>query len=787
MNIECKAQEKQLYRYIHVNPETNRVHLLMPIVGGVDIATDNTCQSPATLKRFFGVGHLHDISALKSLGNYKADLENDIEFGGGIQVGIQGKTERLVQVKILMEICNKALLAEGMQRSEFYYPQKVKALIEAEPSVFTIALRPRFRDLVTDPQVPIFTMQRDSELSYEWDRIEDIAQCPDEVCGALMEKGLPKELLNVFKDLQLKDIKTDEKKSELSKEQLIEIAQSHYSDKEINVGEAKFNEIKEYINGLYGRESAALEWSFEDFKDFLPTTTDDCIENLINSVEEVIEVGESSISPFSSHKLPKHLTRIQDKLMVLTQFFLAQVNIYCVVNKLTDRNANFGKIFDDDQPLSKVIAAKVMACLRSGAGVEDALLQIINNHQVQLQLGRPLTVDDQTAIIKKFKAQWGVVKDSEHFDDFMIFDGNIQGATFVSHHGAICTDFTNLAKTLELELGDDSQRYIESPSDPLADMKEEGRGVPGSTEHGQSYNVNELALLDKLLEEKGYDRYVCMLWSLTKDATEDKPVYLFEKLSKVSMEKLQRQGDMLEFAKLYITGQDLEDNVKQEIINKFNRAFGLPAQYILDEESARRLYVGTMKSNNGYVEGVNGYRDPEDIEEMLQRNGLGVNNVTESSNGLFLIGCHDKQFKAIKRFTDSDDLKFIVFLPKAVVGKLLPHVKRQCKVLYGATSEAYQELVEAFNDLNDLDTAKERNLDDKNYTATINKSKLRLLKVLLRWLDMGGYCEDLSAQRATQHGREEGGYLLVLSDYNRQRLADIIHQRPNRIFTTQQA
>ena len=36
-------------RYIHVNPVTNRVHLLVPFVGGQDVSTDNTCRSMTEL------------------------------------------------------------------------------------------------------------------------------------------------------------------------------------------------------------------------------------------------------------------------------------------------------------------------------------------------------------------------------------------------------------------------------------------------------------------------------------------------------------------------------------------------------------------------------------------------------------------------------------------------------------------------------------------------------------------------------------------------------------------
>ncbi len=32
-------------RYIHINPVTNRVHLMVPVVGGQEISTDNICKA----------------------------------------------------------------------------------------------------------------------------------------------------------------------------------------------------------------------------------------------------------------------------------------------------------------------------------------------------------------------------------------------------------------------------------------------------------------------------------------------------------------------------------------------------------------------------------------------------------------------------------------------------------------------------------------------------------------------------------------------------------------------
>lgn len=39
-------------RYLRVNPETNLIHILPPVVGGTRIGTDNTCKSVYALASF---------------------------------------------------------------------------------------------------------------------------------------------------------------------------------------------------------------------------------------------------------------------------------------------------------------------------------------------------------------------------------------------------------------------------------------------------------------------------------------------------------------------------------------------------------------------------------------------------------------------------------------------------------------------------------------------------------------------------------------------------------------
>lgn len=70
--------EPTFCRYIYINPDTNIVHLMMPVVSGTSIGLDNTCKSVASLQEFFGKRRGQQIVALNELKSYKERLLLDL-------------------------------------------------------------------------------------------------------------------------------------------------------------------------------------------------------------------------------------------------------------------------------------------------------------------------------------------------------------------------------------------------------------------------------------------------------------------------------------------------------------------------------------------------------------------------------------------------------------------------------------------------------------------------------------------------------------------------------------
>jgi hypothetical protein len=135
-------------RYIHVNPATNRVHLLVPFVGGQDISTDNTCRSTTELNAFFGGGGVRELESYQSVLEFHISL---LEEGDARR---QIKEERLAQINTYLE----AVI--GMRGS---YQATVNTFLSKPSNLYSIQLRPRAQDPISNVVNPVFTINRGND------------------------------------------------------------------------------------------------------------------------------------------------------------------------------------------------------------------------------------------------------------------------------------------------------------------------------------------------------------------------------------------------------------------------------------------------------------------------------------------------------------------------------------------------------------------------------------------------------------------------------------------------
>lgn len=135
-------------RYIHINPITNRVHMLVPVVGGQVISTDNTCKATVALKDFF------DGAALRELNAYKNALVFDIALIEEANHQRALKEERLAQIEAYIDA------VQAMKNS---FGNAMGSLMRRPSNLYSIQLRPRNQDTQSRVINPAFNIERKND------------------------------------------------------------------------------------------------------------------------------------------------------------------------------------------------------------------------------------------------------------------------------------------------------------------------------------------------------------------------------------------------------------------------------------------------------------------------------------------------------------------------------------------------------------------------------------------------------------------------------------------------
>lgn len=169
------------------------------------------------------------------------------------------------------------------------------------------------------------------------------------------------------------------------------------------------------------------------FEDSLPFNTvegrKEIVNNLIANAD--IEVGffqrKESELKFNETILSGVET---EKRSIGIQFFLATIALYCRAHGLS--NKNFGEVIDSNR---EKLSQSIKEAIEQKKPVDQVLFNFIETHLEALGL-ESLTVEQQTTIKAQFFNQWETIKDSPHFDEFLVFFPEIQGDVF-NHRGRL--------------------------------------------------------------------------------------------------------------------------------------------------------------------------------------------------------------------------------------------------------------------------------------------------------------------------------------------------------------
>lgn len=439
--MKLPIKEPTAPRYLYINPKTNTVHLLMPMMSGTEIGLDNTCKSVYSLQEFFGLaGADKQRSAFGVLTDYKAVLEFDLKYMPA-SAEKTAKMHRLSQIDTYLDILNQVQqdtrITAPLMRNFPVYPEPLALLMQSvDANLHSIILRPGVQDnyLRTTDIVPTFSANHNQMVNDEivpkaslFDSLRNLYQTipltlksTEGLIELIRSKraGLPVDFDQIKAQLK------DEIKTYLGIDVSFEQTQSNQAQRAAGaIVSALMNQL--YLDEQLG-VNADNPASIEDYVNGLIHY---CTPNLFDNVED---------SPF-------YTVNNAERLSILTQFFLAILNIACKEAIIT--TADFGQVLERDATLIEALAKAVQDALAHSASVEEALISFINQHQNRFGLTTLISEESlpalkgSPALNERFKSHWEQIKASPHFDEFMLLSK--KSGLFVTHQYCMAIHFAH--------------------------------------------------------------------------------------------------------------------------------------------------------------------------------------------------------------------------------------------------------------------------------------------------------------------------------------------------------
>ena len=368
------------------------------------------------MKAFFGKysaakENVH--SALNILQNYKTALLEDIMLLPDNNPQKNLKRSRLEQVSAYIEslksIKDDRLLDSLYGLDNSSYPEPIKRIFKSGNNIFSMVLRPADGfDSHLNSVNPVFYVNREHNtvlFNALYNEFTTLNIMPKQSIGDMLRQKFGE--ISIQNESDFQDLQT-------KLGQLL-AADFFITNEGVRV-------TQQYISQQMGNDSMTVDEYIEALIHF-------CTKNLQQTLES---------SPFRRIE-----NTDSDKLCLLTQFYLAEINIFCKVHGIS--NKNFGEVLDKDPSLAEELARVVKSSVESNGSTEMEIVSFINEHQEAFKLSSPLNAAQVTDINSRTQRHFEVVEKMENADEFILTYPDINGK-FVAHQGSICTEFAELIK-----------------------------------------------------------------------------------------------------------------------------------------------------------------------------------------------------------------------------------------------------------------------------------------------------------------------------------------------------
>jgi len=398
----------QKYTYMHAG----HVYLIVPVIAGESISTDNTCKTFFKLNDFlqnaeFELLALQEKLARNEIVDIKpeaaSDIENYLELFKELKSNIgeaggpgfkSAETDKLMNSGLHAVVFNSSY-----NRDRWLKSNKQVFAVNHDKSVFADKMREFFK----------YASPRNTQLNQSFS-----------------------EYFNKVKSLQIKtDISSD---LDVHKKNLLSVLELAWSECGLPL------DVWQTV-ALELCDDRIASMQLLDLFD-LSTTASYISSVLETNWSIILEDFIGNISWFNSYADEPLVVSYWDqtkynKLAVLTQFFLAITNIYLFEKGF---RTNLGGYFEKNNSARLRFIELIVEKVRNGANVEDAILDYLESNFSEINF----TDIDRAAIKNGFVNKYRVIENSENFDEYFILPSNTDSNWF-SYAGAISCEFSHFA------------------------------------------------------------------------------------------------------------------------------------------------------------------------------------------------------------------------------------------------------------------------------------------------------------------------------------------------------
>lgn len=450
--IGSRFQEKDAYAYIYVDA-ANKVHVLVPLSAGQELATDNTCETFREINPFFkGKTREEAGGGIRAVRSYIADLNRDIDQLNN-EIATNSADETLLQANIKLATSKQERLNQLRQYEQILTTLPSAEILAAFPAPINQALAAEEANcagMLLNPGETVksnaikltqhrFSLKRErgNNSGHIVDHtslsaVLNLAKEQKKFIKSAQYCALEKKLLATITEEYQKKYPSEGKAVVKNEEQLtflkncIKNAFKTHCDYSgamdflgYFVGEADAREIDfDYISGCLCNVSPSVTKVFGALRDMAVSSS---------SIVTVLRTYSSG-NPFEEVE--------GDKLTIAIQFFLAVAALDYYAH--TGDTINFGANLERDQETVERFVNAVQTAYQEGRSVEDCILdQCKNLHLANNGLMAGLatlglfefnyfdSARTRKRIIQRFKEQWNILnpvitrESAIHFDEFL--------------------------------------------------------------------------------------------------------------------------------------------------------------------------------------------------------------------------------------------------------------------------------------------------------------------------------------------------------------------------------